>query len=186
MFSSIFIDFLSPTLDNRALWPMNFVSKGTPDLEETVCACAIWTHPVALTELQPCPGSWSVPAPRFSNAQALKHLELQTALSLSRAPPICPTPKGRAMWIYRDPCNHYLLNYHKDCIMLKWHCVYLEAEWRCPKTIQVTAGLPAKKPSGQWSDLRCSGRVQPLEGLWLHHLGSGTLSRSLPIFLTYC
>lgn len=64
-----------------------------------MCGCAIWTYPVALTKLQPCPGSWSVPAPRFSNAQALKHLELQKAAQCEFT------------IFYRDPCNHYLLNH---------------------------------------------------------------------------
>lgn len=131
---------ISDCRKNKALLPMNLVYKRTPK----VCGCAIWTYPVALTKLQPCPGSWSVPAPRFSNAQALKHLELQKAAQ----------------------CEFTGI----PVITISW-------------TIQVTAGLPAKKLSGQWSDLRCSGCVQPLEGLWLHHLGSGTLSRSLPIFL---
>ena len=35
---------------------------------------------------------------------------------------------------------------------------------RNTRTVQVAAGLPAKKLSGQWSDLGFSDCVQPLEG----------------------
>ncbi len=98
------------------------MSKRTPHLEETVFASAIWTY----HDLPSCTDT--APTLSWKLKRARSALFKCTGLETFGTPKALPCD---FTWFYRDLCDHYLTNYHKDSIVLKWHCVYFEAKWRC-------------------------------------------------------